>query len=261
MQRHTVAPAVGQRGDLLVRPDDPADIDPTEQRQHRQVGLAVAAVRRRIDEPRVAAHVDVDVAGPEVAVHACRSLGRARDLVDAIGERVDGTQRRRRELATVDRNRRQRSDTTLDPELAPRGRRLVGHGERREIGVRRCKGRPAELHRAGQVELREPTPELIVGVGVASTRLDPFEREEVLADGQYVGHAECACGTQPSKAGGFGLEEPGWCRAVELREHRAAVIEVEPSGLGDAASVHGRRPADGAAERCSQLLDGCAGGR
>jgi hypothetical protein len=60
-----------------------------EQAQHREVELAVAAVRGGIDQPGPLVAVSEDVAGPEVAVDARRRLGRTREVIDAIDETVE----------------------------------------------------------------------------------------------------------------------------------------------------------------------------
>ena len=52
VQADPVPPAVGQRPRLVVGREDVVEVRQTEQREHREVGLPVAAVRRRVDEHR-----------------------------------------------------------------------------------------------------------------------------------------------------------------------------------------------------------------
>ena len=66
--------AVGERRRLGVGVED-ARIGGAEQAQHREVDLAVAAVRRRVDEPCTAVRAGQHVAAPEVAVQARGRLG------------------------------------------------------------------------------------------------------------------------------------------------------------------------------------------
>ncbi len=79
VQRYPLAPAVRQRRRLLVRTQDPVQVRRAKQRQHRQVGLPVPAVCRRVDQPPPTASPQ-HVAGPAVAVDAARRLGRAGEL-------------------------------------------------------------------------------------------------------------------------------------------------------------------------------------
>ena len=68
-------PAVGQRIHLVVAPRDPVQVRrAAEERQLGQVGLPVAAVRRRVDQPGPAVGGPEHVARPQVAVHPGRRL-------------------------------------------------------------------------------------------------------------------------------------------------------------------------------------------
>jgi hypothetical protein len=70
----TVLPAVGERGGLGVRVEDPRQVRQAEQRQHRQVGLAVAGVRGGVDHPDALLGAPEHVAVPEVTVQPRRTL-------------------------------------------------------------------------------------------------------------------------------------------------------------------------------------------
>ena len=61
-----------------------------EQPQHRQIDLAVSAVRRRIDQPRAAVTAPEDVPAPEVAVQPGGRLGRAGELGHPRAHALDG---------------------------------------------------------------------------------------------------------------------------------------------------------------------------
>ena len=82
---HPVGVAVGQRVRLLVGGQE-ALARRAEQRQHRQVHLAVAAVGGRIDQHRGHRH---HVAAPQVAVQARRWLGRAREVGHPLAQPLD----------------------------------------------------------------------------------------------------------------------------------------------------------------------------
>ena len=84
VQGQPLLPAVGQRRRLVVGVEHPRQVRQPEQRQHRQVGLAVAAVRRRVDHPDLAVVAPEHVAVPEVAVQPGRRL-----LGDQVGQPAD----------------------------------------------------------------------------------------------------------------------------------------------------------------------------
>ncbi len=69
-----VLPALGEGRDLGVRIDDPRQVRQPEQRQHRQVGLAVATVSGRVDDPDALLGAPQHVAVPEIAVQPGRRL-------------------------------------------------------------------------------------------------------------------------------------------------------------------------------------------
>src|SRR5262249_33673554 len=67
-------PALGERRDLLVGRQHPRQVGQAEEREHREVRLAVAAVRGGVDRAAAALVRPDDVAVPEVAVQAGRAL-------------------------------------------------------------------------------------------------------------------------------------------------------------------------------------------
>src|SRR5438105_4068514 len=76
-----VLPAVGEWIDLVVRGDQRFR-NAAEQREHREIDLAMAAVDRGVEDRRYAA-ARRDVAPPQIAVQPCRRLGRAEAIAIA----------------------------------------------------------------------------------------------------------------------------------------------------------------------------------
>ncbi|ALE81541.1 hypothetical protein WY02_27895 [Pseudonocardia sp. AL041005-10] len=96
MQVDPLAPPVGERGVLVVGGEDDVEVRQPEQVQHREVGLAVPAVRGRVDQPRGAVPVPVvartpqHVARPQVPVQPGRRLVRTGQGADPSAHVVDG---------------------------------------------------------------------------------------------------------------------------------------------------------------------------
>ena len=81
VQAHALLPPVGERVDLLVRRHDAWQLGQPEERQHRQVGLPVAAVDRRVDQPGAVGDV---VEGENPVVQADGQVGHG-DLDQLLG--------------------------------------------------------------------------------------------------------------------------------------------------------------------------------
>ena len=95
VQPDTVPPTLAQRPLPLVALDNGVEIRAAEQRQHRQVGLAMAAVRRGVDQHRAAGGPH-DVAAPQIAVQPGRRIVVVEiTCVTAPYHGVDGVARRR----------------------------------------------------------------------------------------------------------------------------------------------------------------------
>ena len=62
MQRDSLAPTVGEGSCIVVRCDDAVQMGKAEKRHHREIGLAVATMRGRVDQPHVAVGAPHDVA-------------------------------------------------------------------------------------------------------------------------------------------------------------------------------------------------------
>ena len=96
MQRYARPPALGQRKHLVVGGQDGVQVRrAAEERQRRQVGLPVPALRRRVDQPGPAVERPQHVARPEVAVGAGRRFAR-RVPVQGVDDLLDGLRRRPR---------------------------------------------------------------------------------------------------------------------------------------------------------------------
>src|SRR3954453_15982295 len=67
-----VTPPRCERGRLVVGGDDAVEERRAEQREHRQVGLPMPTMRRRVDEPTTSVGAPEEVATPQVAVNARR---------------------------------------------------------------------------------------------------------------------------------------------------------------------------------------------
>lgn len=77
VERDSGPPTVGEGSDLVVCGEDRLQMRQPEQREHREVGLPVTAVGRRVDQPHPGRRPQ-DVAGPQVAVQPGGRLGWAR---------------------------------------------------------------------------------------------------------------------------------------------------------------------------------------
>ena len=111
-QLHAIAPTVGQRRRLLVGRQQPRRRRRrSEQRQHRQVDLAVPAIRRRVDQPRTPVRVGHHVARPQIAVQPRRRLTWTRELLQAPTHALHGRRPPGRQRATFARRPRQRALT------------------------------------------------------------------------------------------------------------------------------------------------------
>ncbi len=95
MQANPLPPALRQRRRFVVRRDDAVDMRQAEERQHRQVGLAVTSVRGRVHQIGRTRGRPHDVAGPQVAVQPSRRFGRYADVPDPIHHPLDGSGVRR----------------------------------------------------------------------------------------------------------------------------------------------------------------------
>ncbi len=75
VEAYPVAPTGGERTHFVVRAEDPLELGQAEEAEHGQVGLAVTAMSRRIDQVHAVRAPD-DVAGPQVAVDTAGLLRR-----------------------------------------------------------------------------------------------------------------------------------------------------------------------------------------
>src|SRR5262249_32296142 len=94
--------------------------EPAEQAHHREIDLAVATVRGRIDEARRAVVADVQIAAPQVAVQARGRLRGTRDVGKAREETVEAAAMRGRETPGVVREAELRLEAFGAKKLRPR---------------------------------------------------------------------------------------------------------------------------------------------
>ena len=127
MQRHALAPAFGQRRHLVVGGQDPVQVRRAEQGQHGQVGFAVAAVRRGVDQHAAAAGPQ-HVAGPAVAVQPGGRLGGPGQRRQPAGHLLDQPGAVRAERAGVHRPAGERQQPERRIPLRPGPARLVRAG-------------------------------------------------------------------------------------------------------------------------------------
>jgi MFS family permease len=190
-----VLPAVGERCRLGVRVEDARQVRQPEQREHRQVGLAVAAVGGGVDDPDALLGAPQDVAVPQVAVQPGRLLFRHQlgqpgdDSLDALGVVLA-------DPAAVAGELEVRQHPTLPVELRPRGRRLVEHRQPRDEAV----GVPAVRRRAGLVGRREGTAESGRRVGRGAAGLDPAQDQAAVVGGEHGRDRDPARRGQPLEA-------------------------------------------------------------
>ena len=140
-------------------------------------------------------------------------------------------------------------------ELGPRRRRIV-----REAAAA---GRPSvlapEAGGPGRVQPRQPGTEPALADAVGGVRradLDPLEHEmvrRIVGDREHLRHPDRAAGfepvAEPTQPGRLGGEEERGRRRVGLREHGAAVGELDGVGPRDVAAVHRAARHDGRTER------------
>jgi hypothetical protein len=184
-EAHPLAPPVGERGRLVVRRQR-AGRHPAEQRQHREVDLAVPAVRRGVDEPRPPGAVGEHVAGPQVAVQPGRGLGRRRD-------------RHRRHLPLQPHPAGQRQQPVLAVVLVPvvalRRLQLAAPDEERASPRQRAEPRCARAVQRGQ----HPA-QLLLARGVERPGVDPLEHQRARPLLQHPRHPGAAVG-KPAQPG------------------------------------------------------------
>jgi hypothetical protein len=250
VQAHPVGPAVGERGDLLVGLQDPWQMRQAEEREHGQVGLAVAAVGGRVDHAASRVVGPDDVAVPEVAVQPARSL-----LGDEVGEppddRLDHLGTFGRDGAAVARELEVGQHALGGVELRPRRGALVRQRQPADVAV----AVQAVRRRTGLVGRGQRPAEVARGLGRELAGLDPVEDQAVGLDREHLGHLHPAGLPEPPQAGRLGLEEPGWGIGQGLHEGRAPAAEPELGGGGDVAARDRSRGRD----RGAQQLLGPAG--
>ena len=214
VQPDAVAPAGPQRSHPLVAGDDGVVVRAAEQREHRQVALAVTGVRGRVDQDHPVGRPH-HVAAPQIAVQPGR----------------DGRRRRSRPLGTAPRRSRWRRGSKHRA-AAPRGRPSVPAARRRRSrpsdGVRRsdigngCDSGPKNpgpsqpsgpapnaAAPASCVTASRP-PNTCAALGARSHRIKSPQRQAGRVDGNDLRARHAAVDTRkPSQPCGFASEEAG----------------------------------------------------
>ncbi len=150
MHADAFPPPLGERRHLLVALQDGVQQRAAEQRQHRQIGLPVPAVRGRVDHMDPAVRAPQHVAAPQVAVQPRGRLGGPRQLRQPRADLLD----HRRLAGCPSRPRRPPGADTAThgaPRTRPTSRRRdVAHrGEPDERLHRTARRRRPERGRAG----------------------------------------------------------------------------------------------------------------
>ncbi len=219
VQRDPVTPARAQWRRPIVRREHLLEERAAEQGEHRQVGLAVTAVRGGVDEHDAAGrpqHVPV----PEIAVdpgrrllvveHARRDrLGRQPDEPALCGGRVPDLHGHvevwEHPVACVE----------------PAPRRLLGRGQGPPSDEERSLpsvGAGAERTSARRVRTSQPRAERPRRVGTRTGFVDPLELDASRRDRRDHDRPRTARGREPGKAGRLGLEEALWRIGASLHD-------------------------------------------
>lgn len=225
MQWYTLFPTVPQRAHRPISVDDVVQQRRTEQREHREIGLAVAAVRGRVDhdDTRRGPH---DVPRPQVAVDA---RGRVGVVEHPVGHRtaraLDVCRVRGGDVARVDRGSEERQNTFGDVERTPRGMFDAGHRPRADEHLtRETLRRTTGSARACAVCAGKLSTEPAGGGAGRRRRNQPFQFDVSSTDVQDVHHG-CSPVAKPLQSSGFRSEEIRVCTAIGLRirigRHRA----------------------------------------
>ena len=237
MEGDAVAPAGGQRRGLVVRGQHGVEVGAAEQGQHREVGLPVPAVRRRVDQPGPVRRPQ-HVARPEVAVQPRRRLGWAGQLREPIAHALDHGGLVGGQVAGVAGRRQVGRDPVRGVPRCPLRGRDVAHRRPTDPGVLRGSRRPRTEGRRGRrpsagprashsgcVQRREPPAEL----GGRGCRRP--SRRHVLGDEpravvrEHRRHRWPASNGEPAEPGRL----RGDPRAL-LDHHRPAVGQLHPRG-------------------------------
>jgi hypothetical protein len=169
-----------------------AGAEAAEEPHHREIDLTVSPVDGGIDEARLALRVGVQIAAPEIAVQARRWFGRADRGFHAREEAIEGGERARRQLTSIDGASHERYDAFLAVERGPRGVDSVRLRQRTHVVV----VRETEARGSSAVQRGEPAPQCFVEMRVLSSRFEVFERQKaralrVVGDGDHRRNAQC----------------------------------------------------------------------
>jgi hypothetical protein len=145
-----------------------------EQSHHRQIELAVSAMRRRIDQPASTVAIDDAVAGPQVAVQSRRRLLGTADGCEISADAFDVGKHAFFHGVGVSRHPYQRSQATVGVELGPR----VGWIVRQRSAARRPAVLAPEARGSCSVHVRECVTECVLVGRSAAILVNPLQHEQ-----------------------------------------------------------------------------------
>ena len=237
VQRDPGPPARRQRDRVVVADQDPVQAGRAEQREHGQVGLAVTAVRRGVNEPAPAAGPQ-HVPGPAVAVDPAWRLGRPGQRTDPVNDRLHQPRVLGPQRARVHGPGQERQQPAVRVPLGPvrRVRRVVQRQAGDEPRPRR-----AEAVRAGHVQPGQVRAELERRLGRGRAGRDHRDDERLRTDGQYFRHRDGGGLGQPAQAVRLGRERGRDLRGPGRVLTAAGALTGSRVGLGEGAAPAGQR--------------------
>ncbi len=191
----------------LVALDDPAQVRATEEREHRQIRFAVAAVRGRVDEDDTARRPQ-HVAVPQVSV---QTRGRIFVVEGSRGDEIAGgldvVALTVGDAARLDRDAQEGQHPLCDVERSPGVVHGAAHGaaadEQLPVVIVGCRTETGGAH---VVHPGECGTELPCGLDGRGCLGDPLEFDVVLAHRPHRRHRHTGLG-EPGQTGRLGPEE------------------------------------------------------
>lgn len=253
MKWHPIAPTITQRHCRVVCGEDLIEIWASEQGKHRQVGLAMPAVRGWIDEHNAMFRPE-HVAVPQVAVDApWRFVIVERAGGDSVARLTDVVDLARLDAAGLQRDLEIRQHSVSRVERTPT--RFISNG----------KWSFADIYRTGRAVRRSAecccarcmSPSQIGAEPPSSVRrrprlAHPLELDAPRFDRDHLNDTSAACGREPTQPGGLRLIKPFrpsclllHIRAVETHDstlhdvgvqRRFSIAAPEPSTITSTAS-------------------------
>ena len=202
VQRHPRTPAIGQRRGAVVTAQDVLQVRRAEQGQHGQVGLAVAAVRGRVDEP-AAATGPQHVARPAVPVNTAGRLARPGERADARHHLLDHSDIALSQRAVVGGAAQVGQDAALGVPARPAASRGPGRVIQRQAGDEPGP-RGAEPVRTRTVQVSQVAAERGRRSRGGRPGREPGQHQGLLVPAEDFGYRDGAGLGQPAQAASFG---------------------------------------------------------